>query len=108
MDILIQAHHPEAIAMRDITNSRVRFATQRLSRFVSRVVVRFTDLNGPRGGVDKQCQIQLNTATGTVLVVSSRGAEWRDTLEASISRISRLLLRRLNAQKNRFAGKLPA
>lgn len=49
MDILIQAHHPEAIAMRDITNSRVRFATQRLSRFVSRVVVRFTDLNGPRG-----------------------------------------------------------
>lgn len=50
MDILIQAHHPEAIAMRDITNSRVRFATQRLSRFVSRVVVRFTDLNGPRGG----------------------------------------------------------
>lgn len=105
MDILIQAQHPEAHALRDLVNSRMRFSTQRLSRFVSRAVVRFTDLNGPRGGVDKQCQIQLSTANGDVLVVSSRGADWRATLETTIARATQVLARRFNAQKKRFAGK---
>lgn len=105
MDIVIQAQHPQAHALRDLVNSRVRFATQRLARFVSRAVIRFTDLNGPRGGVDKQCQIQLNTANGGVLVVSSRGTDWRTTLEDTLARATQVLGRRFNAQKPRAVTK---
>ena len=35
MEVVIQAHHPDAQALRVQAESRVRFATQRLSSFVS-------------------------------------------------------------------------
>lgn len=105
MEVVVQAHHPEAQALRAQAESRVRFATQRLSGFVSRAVVRLKDLNGPRGGVDKLCQIQFNTANGGVLVVSSRGADWRATLEAALARASHALSRRLTARKPKAATK---
>ncbi len=99
MEVVIQAHHPDAQALRAQAESRVRIATQRLSSFVSRAVVRLKDLNGPRGGVDKLCQIQFNTANGGVLVVSSRGADWRATLEVALARASHTLSRRFSARK---------
>ena len=101
MEVVIQAHHPDAQALRVQAESRVRFATARLSSFVSRAVVRLKDLNGPRGGVDKLCQIQFNTANGDVLVVSSRGAHWRATLEQALARASHALARRFSARKPR-------
>lgn len=105
MEVVIQAHHPDAQALRVQAESRVRFATQRLSSFVSRAVVRLKDLNGPRGGVDKLCQIQFNTANGGVLVVSSRGAHWRAALEQALARASHALARRFSARKPRSAAK---
>lgn len=105
MEVVIQAHHPDAQALRVQAENRVRFATQRLSSFVSRAVVRLKDLNGPRGGVDKLCQIQFNTANGGVVVVSSRGANWRATLEQALARASHALARRFSARKPRTAAK---
>ncbi len=105
MEVVIQAHHPDAHALRDQAESRVRCATQRLSGFVSRAVVRLKDLNGPRGGVDKLCQIQFNTANGGVLVVSSRGANWRTTLETALARAIHALSRRFSARKTKATAK---
>lgn len=105
MEVVVQAHHPDAQALREQVESRVRSTTQRLSGFVSRAVVRLKDLNGPRGGVDKLCQIQFNTANGGVVVVSSRGANWRATLEAALARASHALMRRFSARKPRAAVK---
>jgi hypothetical protein len=105
MEVVVQAQHPDAHALRDRAESRIRFVTQRLSGFVNRAVVRLKDLNGPRGGVDKECQIQFNTANGGVLVVSSRGADWRVALEAALARASHALTRRFSARKPKAAAK---
>lgn len=105
MEVVIQSHHPDAQALRLQVEARVRFATQRMTQFVSRAVVRLRDLNGPRGGVDKQCQIQLSTAHGGVLVVSSRGGDWRATLDEALARATHALTRRLGARKSRSARK---
>jgi ribosome-associated translation inhibitor RaiA len=45
--------------LREFTERRLRFA---LGRFVSRtgrIEVRLFDVNGPRGGIDKRCQITV-------------------------------------------------
>ena len=36
---------------------RIAFALSRFSSKIDRVVVRFSDLNGPKGGPDKICQV---------------------------------------------------
>ncbi len=41
------------------TERRVRRAIGRLARRVSRVAVRLFDVNGPRGGIDKACEVTV-------------------------------------------------
>ena len=101
MDVVIHTPHPLHKPQRDLIEQRVRLATQRVARLLSRATVRLKDLNGPRGGVDQQCHIQLHTATGGVLVVSSRGAHWRSSLEMALARASFALKRHLDAAKSR-------
>lgn len=101
MEVVVQSQHPEAMALKDVTSRRVRLATQRLAGLIQRAVVRFKDLNGPRGGIDKQCQIQIHTASGGMVVVSSRGDNWRSTLDLALARASRTLVRRVKAQQMR-------
>jgi putative sigma-54 modulation protein len=105
MEVVIQTQHPDAQALREWVESRVRFVSQRLSHGVSRAVVRLKDTNGPRGGVDKQCQIQLNTAKGGVLVVVSRSDDWRTAMDKALARAIHALSRRLNATKTSSARK---
>lgn len=99
MEVVVQSQHPDALALKDVVNTRVRTTTLRLSRLLQRAVVRFKDLNGPKGGIDKQCLIQLSTSDGGLLVVSSRGNDWRATLEMALSRANRSLSRRLESRQ---------
>ena len=44
--------------LRDYTERRLRFALARAAERVRQIKVRFSDINGPRGGIDKRCRIQ--------------------------------------------------
>ena len=109
MQVTFESRDPEAHALRDVAESRLRFAIRRLAWLVPRATVRLTDINGPRGGVDKRCQVELKTADGDV-VVTSIARDWRVTLEAALVRAARALSRshqRRHAHR-RHAGAVPA
>ena len=56
-----------------------------------RAKVHFSDVNGPRGGVDKRCQVELKTdAVGTV-VITTLARDWRTALDRSLHRAARVL-----------------
>jgi hypothetical protein len=107
MEVVVQARQTrdQAQTLRPLVETRVRAATQRMTGLLSRAVVRLKDLNGPRGGVDKECQIQINTARGDVLVVSSRGSDWRTALDTALSCAMQALARRFEARKTKPASK---
>lgn len=44
-------------ALREYVQFRLSFALGRFESRVARATVRLTDVNGPRGGVDKRCRI---------------------------------------------------
>jgi ribosome hibernation promoting factor len=45
--------------LKDHLERRLRFALGRFAARIDRVRVRLSDVNGPRGGVDKQCRIAV-------------------------------------------------
>ena len=98
MHIIFESPDVEGAALRQVAIARMRFALRRLSWLVPRAKVRLSDINGPRGGTDKQCQIELKTATGAV-VVSSLAGDWRSALDLAVQRCARVLVRSIQRQR---------
>lgn len=98
MQIIFEARHAEAGALRETALQRVRFALRRLRTLVLRAKVRFVDVNGPRGGVDKQCLLEVKTEKSGVLAISTVASDWRSALNAALDRLVRTLTRLLQRQ----------
>ena len=89
MQILVRTHHPEAAQLRETVERRVRFAFRRLHALVPRADIKLDDINGPRGGADKRCQIALHTDGAGPVVVSSVAGDWRTALDEALARAVR-------------------
>ena len=93
MQVLFESRHPDAPALRSMAVGRVRFVMRRLVWLTPRARVSLSDVNGPRGGVDKRCQVELRAAGTGPVVVTSVARNWRSALDAALSRAARALLR---------------
>jgi ribosome-associated translation inhibitor RaiA len=93
MQVLFESRHPDGAPLRDKAIERVRFVMRRLSWLVPRATVRLSDLNGPRGGVDKRCQLTLQTDHGGTVVVTAVAHDWRRALDDALARAARALRR---------------
>ena len=93
MQILFRTRHPEAALMRDAVERRVRFAFRRLNALVPRAEIKLEDINGPRGGPDKRCQIALRTDGAGAVDVSTVAKDWRCALDEALASAARHLLR---------------
>ncbi|MBL0124265.1 MAG: HPF/RaiA family ribosome-associated protein [Betaproteobacteria bacterium] len=99
MEVVFESRHHDGAKIREFAVSRVQFVMRRLSWLVPRAKVRLSDVNGPRGGVDKCCHLELKTdSVGTVTIVL-KASDCHSALQASLARATRLLLR--NCQRRR-------
>jgi ribosome-associated translation inhibitor RaiA len=73
--------------------ARVRFVMRRLAQRIARADVHLSDVNGPRGGIDKRCQVTLKTDRNGVLVIRTLASDWRSALDQALERAVRLLTR---------------
>lgn len=93
MQVLFKSRHPQATDLRDMTERRVHFVLRRLSWLVPRAEVQMSDVNGPRGGLDKRCQVELRTDGAGSVVVASVASDWRTALDKALARAARFLMR---------------
>lgn len=76
-----------------------QLANTRLSRFSSRirdVHATVTDLNGPRGGVDIRCRVQLTFKRGNRIVIQSTAASVREAMAGAFDRAARTVAKKLD------------
>ncbi len=105
MQILIESRDADGVQMRDLSAERVRFALRRLNRLVRRAKVQFSDVNGPKGGVDKRCQVELSTEAAGTVVIASLASDWRTALERSLGRATRTLTRSVQRSQKPLRGR---
>lgn len=78
---------------------RLEFSLGRFSPRILRATVQLTDVNGPRGGEDKLCRIEVRMQpTGTVFV-EDRCADLVAAVDRSAERIGRSVARALERER---------
>ena len=79
-------------ALRDRATRRLHFALGRFHRRVGRVTVRLGDVNGPGGGVDKFCRVELHAA-GRRITIEELDADIYAAIDRAAERVGRAVER---------------
>ncbi len=75
---------------------RMFFVMSRYSDRIVRVQMRLGDCNGPRGGVDKFCRVQVYLADAPVAVIHDTGVDLYDVIDRATDRVGRVVARHLD------------
>ena len=95
MNIEIRTHSIEVSDLvRSHVERRLGFALARFGDRTDRVIVRFSDVNGPhRGGVDKRCQIEVGLRPAANVRVEDTDVDWITSVDRAAERASRAVAR---------------
>lgn len=85
-------------ALLSYAQRRLHFAMAYCSGHVNRVVVRLSDINGPRGGADKRCHIQVVLAGIPDVVVEDTQVDLYAAIDRAITRAKRTVVRKVDRQ----------
>jgi len=93
MQIIFESRDPEGSLMRDTAERRLRFVMRRLAWLVPRATLHLSDTNGPRGGIDKCCQVELKTEHAGTVVIVAKARDWRSAINDALARAASTVLR---------------
>ncbi len=80
---------------------RVNFVLSSRYDQIQHIIVRLSDINGPRGGIDKRCQIQISLPRLADIVVEDTEANLYIAIDRATDRAGRTVNRRLERQHNK-------
>ncbi|MBL8490961.1 MAG: HPF/RaiA family ribosome-associated protein [Rhodocyclaceae bacterium] len=83
---------------------RLAYALNHGRDIVSRIVVRLSDVNGPRGGVDKRCGIEVRLKGASTIAIDDTEADLYVAIDRAAERTGRTLDRRI-ARRHHFAAR---
>lgn len=93
--------------LRDYAERRLRAALGRYRNAVHTVQMRLADINGPRGGVDKSCLVEVNGPALTPVVIRERDADLYHAIDRAALRLDRALARRVSRRHRGQRGESP-
>jgi ribosomal subunit interface protein len=85
--------------LREHIQRQVRFALSRFADRIQRVRISVADINGPRGGQDKRCLIQIDMTAKPGLVAEVTDSNMYAAINRSASRANRLVSRCLKREQ---------
>ena len=86
-------------ALREHTHRRLGFALAHCDEIIQRVTVRLSDINGPRGGADKRCHIQVAVVRQADVVIEDIQADLYVAIDRAADRAGRALARQIERQR---------
>ena len=87
-------------SLRSHIERRLGFALRTRYDRIRRILVRLSDVNGPRGGNDKRCQIQLSLPGQADVVIEDIQSDLYAAISRAADRASRTVTRRLGRRRN--------
>ncbi len=85
-------------ALLSYSQRRILFALTYCSGHINRVVIRLSDINGPRGGADKRCHVQIMLAGIPDVVVEDTEVDLYAAIDRAVDRARRTVVRKVDRQ----------
>jgi len=83
-------------SLRDHATRRVRFALSRFGDHIRFVRVRFEDHNGPRGGIDTECRLQIDGPRIGPRIVQAEALDAFEAVDQAAATAQRTIRRALD------------
>ena len=93
------------VAIREYAQRRLETALGRYRDTLASVQVRLADVNGPRGGIDKHCMIEVRGPALEPIIVRERYSDLYAAIDRAADRLDRTVARRLG--RGRTLSKRP-
>lgn len=87
---------PTTDAISDHAKRRLHFVLARHTDRIARVSMRLGDCNGPRGGVDKFCRVQVYLIDAPVAVIHDVGTDLYEVIDRAADRVGRTVVKHLD------------
>ena len=66
---------------------------------IKQLNIRLKDINGPKGGEDKECCVEVKLANSAPIVVTKRSSDAYQSIRMALSRASRITLRKVGKRR---------
>ena len=86
-------------ALDSFIRSHAKKSMSACSDQVERLVVRLKDVNGPKGGNDMECCVEVKLAKFAPIVVSKRSSDAYASIRQALGRASRTTLRKVGKRR---------
>jgi hypothetical protein len=97
LEFVIRAGRPDTIAaLREYASHRLALALRRFEHRIRRVIIRISDLNGPKRGVDSQCSITVDLVDGRRIFVNATTAWPCASVKRAAGRLNGALRREID------------
>lgn len=102
MDVSVRGRHLDVSEpLKTYAERRLLFSIGEFAPRIGEIEVRVSDVNGPRGGVDKACDIAIVLPPFGRLVARAIDANAYSAVDRAASRIRSVLVRRLRQRTER-------
>lgn len=85
---------------------RVRFSLTRYASRIAQVLIVLDDINGPKGGFDKRCRINLKLDNQPTIVVQETLTSVQDAVNSSLARLKRTVARNIDKHNQNRVSKV--
>ena len=90
--------------LKDFVERRIYFSMGRLAGRIKSLTVRLGDTNGPRGGVDKCCDIRIDAGLRQQVIVREQQATIHAAVALAVDRAERSVQRQLRLARQQAIG----
>ncbi len=93
--------------LNEYVRRRAHFSLGRFAGRIKRLSISLSDSNGPRGGVDKHCDIRVDVGLRQRVIVRERQATIHAAVAFAVDRAERAVERQLKLKSAGIRGALP-
>lgn len=86
-------------ALRRYTEQRIRTALGWAGQHLRTLAVFLADINGPRGGIDKRCRVQVQLTAGRSVIIEDIEADLYTAIDRAADRADRAVLRQVERKR---------